>query len=207
MSILLVTPPVNVTGEFSALAPYELDAGMIYKCHAIRSFDELAARNIDVYKEFYANKELEYSIYQRDNELHASIITLLSAEDKYVYVPNTYMESYPGMAGIPYQRKVIFIELGLLPETININYMVPQLRDYVTKAVGVSANPRIGIVPYTGSIDHKQHIQLERTRRATIQGYTTFEEQIADLTKQKDALIKTVEDLTAIIAAHPELQG
>lgn len=204
---LLVTPPINVSGEFSALPPYELEVGMVYRCHAIRTFAELAARNIDVYKDFYLPKKLEFSVYEEDLKLKASIITLLSADDNYVYVPNTYMESYPGMSGIAYDRKVLFIELGLLPDTINIDYMVPQLKDYVTKAVGVKANPRVGIIPYTGTVDHAKHIQLERTRRTTIQGYKTFEEQIRELSAQKDALQKTVDELTALIAAHPELQG
>lgn len=203
--IILVTPPVNVTGEFTALPPFELTVGMVYRCHAIRTIEELLAKGQDVYAEYYRPKNLSIEIFKRDQANKVSIITLLSANDNYIYVPNSYMESYPGMSGIDYLHKVIFIECGLLPAHVDINYIIPQLKDTITKAIGVEVTPLVGVVPYSGTVSHKEHIQLERTRRLAIQGHVTCEEEITNLKAQVAVLQKTNEDLASVIAAHPEL--
>lgn len=202
---MMVTPPVNITGEFSVLPPFELTVNMIYKCHAVRTIDELLAKGMDVYGEFYKPKNVPYSRYQEDHKKKGSIVTLLSAEDQYVYVPNSYIASYPGMSGIPYSHKVIFIELGMIPDAVDTSYLVPLLHDVVTHATGVAATPQVGVVPYIGSISHEKHIDLERTRRVAIQNYTPLQEQVRDLKASLDAANKTIKDLTAVIAAHPEL--
>lgn len=199
---MLVTPPVNTTGEFSCLTPYELIPGMVYKCHAIRTISELLTHGIDVYAEFYKPKNVEYAKYQDDHNKRASIVTLLSADNKYVFVPNTYIKSYPGMSGIPYSRKVVFIELGLVPDSIDLDYIIPVLTDAVTKAVGVKVEPKLGIVPYTGAVTHEQHIQLERTRRVNIQQHKTAEEELRELRARCDDQANTITQLTNVIAAY-----
>lgn len=204
----LITPPIHATGVYSLFAPFTVSLEMIYRCHAVRSFDELVKRGIDVYKEYYEPKELSEKIYQEDAAKGASIVTLISADQEYLYVPNTFIESYPGMAGLRYERKFLMFDLGPLPSNFQIDYLIGDMQDLVKKAVGVTeekVDVSFATLPMNGSVSHEDHIQLEASRRAAIQLHTPLEVQLKQQTDRADALQEQNDQLLAVISAHPEL--
>jgi hypothetical protein len=200
-----ITPPINASGIYTAYAPFTLPLNIVYRCDAIRTFKELAKRNIDVYTTYYAPFNLAENIYNEDAQLGASIVTLVSATGEFYYVPNTYIQSYPGSAGVRYDRKIMVVELGLMPSTIDLDYFIPIVQDLVKKNVGVENTPSVVIAPYNGTMSHDQHVTLEASRRVAIQNYVSKDEQIVKLQAQVTALQAANDKLMAVIAAHPEL--
>lgn len=204
----LITPPIHTSGKYSLFDPYTVDLDMIYRCHAVRSFDELVKRNINVYEEYYKPKGLPTSIYKEDAAKGASIVTLLSAEGEYYYVPNTFIESYPGMTGLRYERKCLILDLGPLPSTFNLDYLIPQMQDVVKKGVGVEeqqANIVYTTIPMTTTVSHEDHVQLEATRRAAIQLHTPLDVQLAEANAANVLLQEQVDMLLQVIADHEEI--
>lgn len=204
----LITPPIHATGVYSLYSPFTVSLEMIYRCHAVRSFDELVKRGINVFEEYYSPKGLTEKIYKEDAAKGASIVTLISADNEYLYVPNTYIESYPGMAGLRYERKLLMLDLGPLPANFQLNYLLADMQDLVTKAVGVTedkAKLTFATVPMNGSVSHEDHIQLEATRRAAIQLHKPIDVQLREQTARADALDEQNKQLLAVISAHPEL--
>lgn len=201
----LITPPINTSGIFTLYTPFTLPTGVVYRCDAIRTFKELAKRGIDVFSTYYSPANLAESIYNEDAELGASIVTLVSATGEFYYVPNTYIQSYPGSAGVRYARKILVVELGLIPSTIDLDYFLPIMQDLVKKNIGVENTPSFVVAPYTGTVSHDQHVTLEASRRVAIQNYVSKDEQITKLTAQVTALQAANDKLMAVIAAHPEL--
>lgn len=204
----LITPPIHTTGLYSFFTPFVQDLDLVFRTHAVRSFDELIARQIDPYEEYYKPKNISEKSYQEDAAMGASIVTLISAEDEYIFVPNTYIESYPGMNGLRYERKLILFDLGPLPSTFQIDYMIGDLKDLIKKGVGVDeekAKIKFTTVPMSSTVAHEDHIQLEATRRAAIQLHVPLEVQLAEQTKRADGLKEQNDQLLAIISAHPEL--
>ncbi len=204
----LITPPIHASGVYSLFAPFTVSLEMIYRCHAVRSFDELVKRGINVYEEYYAPKELSEKIYKEDAAKGASIVTLISADQEYIYVPNTFIESYPGMAGLRYERKVMMLDLGPLPSNFQLDYLIDDMQDLVTKAVGVTedkADINFATIPMSGTVSHEDHIQLEASRRAAIQLHKPLEVQLREQTERADALQEQNEQLLEVISAHPEL--
>ena len=199
-----VTPPINAAGFYRVFQPFQLNAQLTYRCDAIRSFHELAKRNIDVYVTYYAPVGVSEADYQKDLDLNSSIVTLISSEGEFVYVPNTYIEAYPGMTGINYQRQVLLVELGPLPETADVSYILPQVQELVSGTTGTSAAAQLVAVPTESPLSHEEHQQLEAARRGALALRTSTAEQLANLTARNDELTKQVDELMAIIASRPE---
>lgn len=199
-----VTPPVNTEGQYSVYRPFLLNAQLTYRCDAIRSFSELALRNIDVFEQYYKPKNIPLKDFELDVDLKASIITLISSDGEIHYIPDTYIEAYPGMAGIPYQRMILMVELGPLPATVDVSYMLPQLTEMVAGVTGTQAEIKLGTVPLEAPLTHEQHHQLEAARRGALAQRTTAAEQLAALSARNDMLTKQVDELMAIIASRPE---
>lgn len=204
----LVTPPIYTSGVYALYQPFSIPLTMIYRCYAVRSFDELAARDIDVYEEYYKPLDLSEKIYEEDQAAGASIVTLISVEEEYYYVPNTYIESYPGMAGLRYDRKLIILDIGPLPTTIGVDNLIDDLQDLVTKVVGVTeerAKVKLTTITMSTPVTHEEHIQLEATRRAAIRLHTPVAVQLAEQTARANKAEEQNAQLLEIISQHPEL--
>lgn len=200
------TPPVNARGVFVCTTPYTLPLNAVFKSDAVRTFKELQLRNIDVFSEYYEPKGLTRDIYEADVEVEASIVTLKSSTGEFIYVPDTYIQSYPGMNGLNYVRTGITLDFNLhMYGGIDLDFLKKELADVVKKNVGVECTPFIVSVPYEGTVSHDQHIQMEAARQNEISNYKPIAVQLAELTVKYDAMEKQNVELMRIIAAHPEL--
>jgi hypothetical protein len=199
-----VTPPINTSGFYQVYQPFVLSDRLTYRCDAIRSFSELAKRDIDVYVTYYKPFGISEADYQKDLDLNASIVTLISSEGEFVYVPNTYIEAYPGMSGVSYQRTVLVVEMGPLPESADVTYLLPEVESLVSSASGTSAKATVAVVPLESPLTHEEHQQLEGARRGALALRTSLVEENATLTARNDELTRQVDELMAIIASRPE---
>lgn len=198
----LITPPINTSGIYTTYAPFILPANTVFRCSAIRSFKELEVRKINVFQTYYVPFGLGEDIYKADAAIGASIVTLEAGDGAEYYVPNTYIESYPGSSGLLYDRKVIVVELGLLPSTVSVDHLFPLIDDLVTKNVGVENKCRVAIAPYTGTVDHATHVQLENSRRVAIKSHKTLYEENDELKAQNIELRKQNELMAQALASQ-----
>lgn len=201
----VLTPPINTSGVFTLYLPFTLPAGVVYRCSAIRTFSELEKHGISVYEKYYKPMSISEDTYKVDLGLKASIVTLVSGAGEEVFVPNTYIESYPGDSGVRYSRNVIVIDVGLIPETTDISYIKDLAVDLVKHNLGVTSSVEIVTAPYTGSVSHDQHVTWETARRAAVQGYVPLVEQIVTANAKVSLLQEQNNELLAIISQHPEL--
>jgi len=197
----LITPPPNTSGIFTVYAPFTLPANVVMRCTAIRTFKELEVRRINVYDTYYKPFGLSESIYKEDADVSASIITLAAGDGAEYFVPNTFIESYPGSSGVMYDRKVIVVELGLLPFTVSVDHLFPLIDDLVRKNVGVENKCRVAIAPYSGTVDHATHVQMENSRRVAIVSNKTLAEENDEL-KKLNADLRAQNELMAQALAN-----
>ena len=200
-----ITPPINASGVFTAYAPFTLPINIVYRCDAIRTFKELIKKGINVYTTYYEPKGLSEATYQEDYDMSASIVTLVDGAGGFLYIPNTYIESYPGDSGVTYNRKILMIELGMLPTAMDVDYVFPLVQDLIHKNLGVANTASVVTAPFTGVITHDQHVTLEAARLVAIRNYKTIQEQLIETQKQLAAYQAQNNQLMAVIAAHPEI--
>ena len=196
------TPPINTAGVFLVYEPFQISNTAIYKCTAIRNFEELQARKIDVFTTYYKPYGLSETIYREDADMGASIIVLEGADRTEKYIPNTYIKSYPGGSGLEYANKVIVLELGLMMADVPTSHIEVLLADVVKQHVGVETEVKTVTVPYIGAVSHEMGTDMERVRVAAIRSNKTIYQQLQETQALLAAARQQNEELLAIIQAQ-----
>lgn len=175
MTRVRMTPPLEVSGRFEARTPFDtvVKLGTFYTCIAVRLFKDCDAQGEDVFAEYYEPVGLTALDYQQDEGVGAAIVTLATPDGDIIYVPDTYIASYPQMGAAKYHHVVLAVSLGPLPETVQLDNLVANLSEMVGDVIGVENKVQIAAAPSTGTISDVEHEALETARLARIQTRTT----------------------------------
>jgi hypothetical protein len=192
------TPPIGTKGIYQLKVPFSVPPTKIFTCEAVRTFDDLYKRNRDVFTEFYLANGLTDENFQSDRRAGAAIITLISEDQEVVYVPDTYILSFPDMGMVNYQRVILSLDFGALPEYVNLDYTMTQMTTIAGKVLGRVPDIELHVAPTTQSIGPVEHQSLEAARLAQIE----FEEtDYAKYLKQ----LRINQDLSARLATLERL--
>lgn len=196
-----ITPPIYAEGIFTVYPPFDelIDINTVYVVEAIRSFPEMERRDRDVFTEIYDPQGLSEDIYKEDANANASIITLKAVDESLYFIPNTYIESYPGMAGLDYSRNVIVLDIGMIPATIDLSLLESDLKDVIVKNVGADCDVIVDTMRYDGNVTHEEHISLETARLIKIQQHIPLQQQVDEAKIRNDALQRQNDDLVELI--------
>ena len=186
-------PPLNTKGIYTLRDPWESDFTRVYTCIGIQRFAALAANNVDVFAKYYEPRGLSRETYDADNALGAAILTLANDYTAPIYVPSTYVVSYPNMAAVKYNHTLLSVDLGGLYDGIPLDGVVEQIQNGCEGVIGVKPTVAIHIAPSRGVVTPENHQVIEANRQAAITNNTTN----AQLLLQKD---KTIADQKAKIA-------
>lgn len=194
-----VTPPINTEGTFICLSPFELPTGVIYRLEAIRTFPELERRNIKVFDEYYAPHNITQADYAADVAASAAILIFKASDGEVRYVPNTYLQSYPGIAGLKYNRNVAVLDLALLPDYVDVEAFTNDFANYMKSRLGIDSTVFISTMRYEGQVTNEQHVEMEVKRKQNIRDSIPYEERIANLTKRNTELTELNNKLIEIV--------
>ena len=182
------TPPLYAKGTYSLTSPYTLPSSQSYTCVAIRSFRDLLKLHIDVVKAYYTPVGLGEAEYKNDTDVAAAIITLLGDDGQVVYVPDTYISSYPGLSGYDYKHMVLSVSLGTVWDQLPLDDVKEKIAETVKTALGVEATVYDHVAPSTNSVTQTEHERIETARRAAIRNQKTLTAQILELKASYAAL-------------------
>lgn len=204
------TPPLYAKGLYTVTAPWQLTPSTIYVCRAIRSFDDLYELGKDVYKTFYqpmvgtapfTTEQDAIDAFESDRDEQAAIITLMTEDNtETVYIPDTYIANYPGMNNYNYNRIVLSVDLGMVPDYLDMSVMKSDISDMVLNTLGVTNTAREHRSPTKGSVTPTQHASMEATRQGNITITETADQRAIRLQAEKDALQQEVDALLQILA-------
>lgn len=141
------TPSLYATGKYEVLAPWSLKPNAIYRCIAIRSFEDIYKLGKDVYSSIYEpmgliDKSIDASStfdFDVEASYQPNIITLQDTNGAVIYVPDTYIKSYPLSSDITYEHIVLSVSLGALPSNLDVTEVKNAVKDTVTRWAGVDA--------------------------------------------------------------------
>ena len=193
------TPQLGARGIYQIRHPYTVSTSKIYTCYAIRSFKDIYEVNQDVFTEYYLPVGLSLSDFQNDEQLGAAIITLMSEDNHVIYVPDTYIEAYPEMGLVNYHRLVLSVDLGALPEYVNLDFLKDSIHGIVNQIVGVDSTVNLNNVPYAGAVSPDDHQTLEAARLTNIQLMQTDRAKYIEQKRLTDALQQRIQTLETII--------
>lgn len=206
-----VTPPMEAKGLFILRLPFKATPTVAYWVGAHRSFDDLIAQGEDPMELVYTPVGLDAAAYAADKAAGAYILTLFSATEKPIHVPDTYVESYPDMGVIPHSWMVVSASCGMLPDTYDTAALTQAVSDAITEHCGIPAQVFVARAPVTSAITQAQYVQNLNARQAAITNrdsvYATnlaLTTALANERANSATLIELIEQLQARIA---ELEG
>lgn len=194
------TPMMYARGKYELKTPWIANVAKIYTCIAIRSFEDIYKQGEDVYKTYYEQYVREGDViggtafnFEAETELLPNICTLRSEDNELIYVPDTFILSFPNTTMVPYSNVVIGINLGPLPDELDLLHIEGLLKDNVLKHFGVNAEVNAMRLPMSSNPSPEEHEQLEIVRQAAITNNTSLEERI-------EGLLKIIDDQRFYIA-------
>ena len=159
-----ITPTINTVGVFKVERPFFVESKRVYEVVAIREFDDIWLQGGDVYEEYYKPNGLSEEIYERDVKLGATIVTLKSKVGN-VYIPDTFIESFPKLGYLNYKHVILSVDIGAVSDDINLDALIADLKELASKHVGVTAKVKKHTAPTTNALTRDEVKSLEKQRQ------------------------------------------
>lgn len=168
MTVIRKTPSLYASGKYVLRTPFVANPNATYTCMAIRSFNDILELKEDVFATYYEPYGLNDTTYKDDVAAKVSIITLMSETATIIYVPDSFIESYPDISNVVYSRIVLSIDLGALPDRLGLDTLKTQLGNITGDTIGVTPDILIHKSPTTDFISAQDNASLEASRVAGI---------------------------------------
>lgn len=197
-----MTPPFGVRGYWEVEKPFKVNTLNEYQCVAIRSFNELFLKGMDVYREFYQTMGLEESAFQEDEKAHANIVVLQDDHGDFIHIPDTYILKFPNIKEDNFKRVVLSVDLGALPVGYGTSHLTATVSKELEKALGRSVSVKQHLAPLVeNKLTPNELKRAEKVRRAATTKnitpggkYLALNQKYGDLlayTKRLEAQVKT----------------
>lgn len=187
------TPPMAVSGAFILREPFSVDTNSTHTVIALRTFAELVARNQDPLRLVYQPVGLGQTAYNEDKVEGALVVCLRDKTGNLVYVPDTYIDSFPNMGSVPYSRLIIGVSMGMWPDYRDLDDVLQAIRESVASKIGVTPELSVSRGIATDSVSEAQHAQLTAARQNSVEENET---DTAKIIRLSDEIIR----LNAVIA-------
>lgn len=155
-------PPIGTIGVFTFQEPYNVDPyiNRILKVVSIRSLEELTKDGVDPLNNIYIKFKMTKADYEDDLEESVPIIVFKSKAEALYYVPADRIDGLPKIDGTPYVRKIITLNLGALPTTINLSRLEEALKETSMEFIGIEPTSKITDGSNVELVDKIKHEQF-----------------------------------------------
>jgi len=169
-------PSIRAAGKFVALPPFDrvVDPAVFYSVEAIRTLPEMQGLNINIYDRVFKPIGLAQEDYpaviSKGIAENTVVVSLVPRVGSPVYVLSTYLESFPLVDGVSYERMCIVSDIGALPPSakVALQGLLTDIDDLVFNNFGVKANTTLGTVPVIGYLSQSESDIMENTRKNRI---------------------------------------
>ncbi len=136
-----IIPSIGSSGIFVLKTPLNtlISSSEKYTCLALRKISEYLANNEEVLDIAYIKNGLTESNYNVDYKNDVIIVSLQSDTGHWLYIPVSYIESYPITNGVPYRAVMIGVSLPSIPVTKSLSNIETSIVNLITDNLGVTA--------------------------------------------------------------------
>lgn len=138
----MVLPTVGSSGYFALRAP--LDTLIVqnerYTCQAIRRISDYVAANEKPFELIYDKYKLTEEEWKNDQASNMYIVSLQSDKGHWLYVPASYILTFPIPNGIPYRAISLVVALPSIPADTDLSFIEQDIRNIIKDSIGVNCN-------------------------------------------------------------------
>lgn len=195
----MATPQIDATGVYTVKEPFVIADGDIYKCEGIYGFEALESMCIDIFACYYEPVDLTIEELAEDRNNNVNIVTLIPVNGgPALHIPSSYILTVPVSSVIPYNRLIVSLDLGLLPDELELSSMMEAIRDAASDITGVLPKVKLHRVAVSGGIDPTKHKLLETNRKLAQRYRNTAHSEVkklVDLIAKKEEYIALMEEV------------
>ena len=168
--MVITIPLIGVTGLYSVLSPFNasVNSSIPHTCIGVRTIADILAAGGDPYSSYYSAFGLTKEIFQNDVTSGVAIVSLQSPNGNVFYVPSSYINSFPDIGGVPYTVLALAVELGALPDSLDLTFLKQRIVDVVKETIGVDTTVHTVAVSNPSLIPYNDSRALEAARNANI---------------------------------------
>lgn len=200
-----LTPPVGMVGTISLSAPFTnaVVPNLPYTISAVRSLADIAASGSDPYELYYQDAGISEDKYKEDLVGGACILSLQSSSGIWVYVPNSYLASLPSAGGIPYTNYLVAVNLGLLPDNLDLTHFRNIIAELAHDVMGVeNAETKIVAASATMYLSQEDSKAIETARQGVMSALKTDRALYLEEQRLRLAAIQRITELENFINAN-----
>lgn len=163
----------------------------------------LEAELRDPYVDTYAPMGIPVQDY-RDDVLNDIPMYVFSYKDMggnivYIKAPLNYIQEYSGTLDINYTNRLIVLELGKLPATLDTVVIFQELQDLVYDKLGVTPTAKEVSVGEPEKIERSDHELRESIRKQSIQVAKSTKATLAEITHKYNELTARLSDMGIVL--------
>ena len=198
-------PQIGATGKYQLQTPFDaqIKENAVYTCIAVRRLGDFVSIGRDPKALYYDANELGDNAWERDSlDPDVCIVTLVSKAKQTIYVPTTYILSYPDLGGIPYTVRLLGINLGAIPDTMDLSNLITSIENLVKDTVGIESTAQTVAVSETKIISQEDHETIEDARLDLITVDKTDRATVLELQAIVQAQLTRIQELEQYIVEH-----
>ncbi len=194
-------PPIGTKGLYKLEVPFAstIREKEIYECAAIRYFTDLENNGSDVFEIYYKPYGLTEENYFIDRSAGHVLITLLSPKYPPVYVPSSYIRSYPSLVSRKYNQVILSASLGPLPDDVVLEPTMQAMQNALSDFIGAEVLVNVGVMPLTDAVSPEEHETREAARLGAISTRDTAYARVVELETANSSLNQRIVMLEKII--------
>lgn len=157
----------------------------------------------DPFTEIYEPVGLDEVKYKLDLNDEVPIISLAHTDhdgiERYVRIPLNYISSISDHGGVEYSNRLLVLDLGKLPDDLNLEPLYEDIKDYITTLTGSSVELMDTTVGGVELLPHEEHEDRETIRKNSVSVHKTLTIQLAEVTESRDQILNRLGELGIIL--------
>lgn len=199
MVSIYTLPELNSSGVFNLEEPFNKKENekVVFTVTAIRSLTECLDNQEKPYDTIYQPNGLTKEDYIRDLNNNIPIVTLYDGANEY-NVPGNRIKSVGKLDGAIYQEKIVTIDLGVVPDDIDLEEVKTDIQQEVKTMYGVNTSVELIRGSEVMNKTTIEDYEFKRKRIGRMKNYVTYRTMCKDIKNRINDLTtknKIVEDL------------
>ena len=198
-------PPIGTTGIWSLPSPFsaKLLPSIPYTCIAIRKLSDITAAGGDPETDYYTVNSIDHIRFNSDLSAGVSILSLQGGSNSIIYVPSSFINNYPDIGGVPYTVLALAINIGAIPDTLDLSYLKQRIVSVISETIGVDASVNTIAVSAKALLTNADASVVETARQLKIGTVVTdYAKYLSAITERDNARAKIVELEAFILSAR-----
>lgn len=190
-------PTLGTKGIYTLLAPFNtvLTPNVPYRCTAVRSLTDIISSGGNPEVDYYTPNGINTTSYLTDSKVGVYIVSLQSDSGAVVYVPSSYFTSFPDIGGVSYTTIALAINLGAIPDNLDLTYIKSKVADVITENIGIVSEVKTVVISQPTIIGTNSHVLIDAARKAKIAIAVTDYSKYLAVVKERDLAYSKIIEL------------